>query len=83
LVPKSSRSDREPLLRGTLTERETLIYSEKAQGPLPQQTPSRPSARENLHPTVKPLELMRHLVRLVTPPGGVVLDCFLPLGLAL
>jgi site-specific DNA-methyltransferase (adenine-specific) len=28
------------------------------------------------HPTVKPLELMRWLCRLVTPPGGVVLDPF-------
>ncbi len=28
------------------------------------------------HPTVKPLALMRWLVRLVTPPGGTVLDCF-------
>lgn len=28
------------------------------------------------HPTVKPLALMRYLVRLVTPPGGVVLDPF-------
>ncbi|WP_167736460.1 site-specific DNA-methyltransferase [Nocardioides sp. 1609] len=28
------------------------------------------------HPTVKPLGLMRELVRLVTPPGGVVLDPF-------
>ena len=28
------------------------------------------------HPTVKPLDLMRWLVRLVTPPGGVVLDPF-------
>lgn len=28
------------------------------------------------HPTVKPLELMRWLVRLVTPPGGVVLEPF-------
>ena len=31
---------------------------------------------ENNHPTVKPTELMRYLVRLVTPPGGVVLDPF-------
>ena len=28
------------------------------------------------HPTVKPLALMRWLVRLVTPPGGTVLDPF-------
>ena len=33
------------------------------------------SAR-NVHPTVKPIELMRWLVRLVTPPGGTVLDPF-------
>lgn len=31
---------------------------------------------DNAHPTVKPLALMRYLVRLVTPPGGVVLDPF-------
>lgn len=30
----------------------------------------------NTHPTVKPVELMRWLVRLVTPPGGTVLDPF-------
>lgn len=30
----------------------------------------------NFHPTVKPVELMRWLVRLVTPPTGVVLDPF-------
>jgi site-specific DNA-methyltransferase (adenine-specific) len=36
--------------------------------------------RLNFHPTVKPTELMRHLVRLVTPPGGVVLDPFLGSG---
>ena len=28
------------------------------------------------HPTVKPIDLMAWLVRLVTPPGGLVLDCF-------
>jgi DNA modification methylase len=30
----------------------------------------------NIHPTVKPLELMRWLVRLLTAPGGLVLDPF-------
>lgn len=30
----------------------------------------------NHHPTVKPTELMRWLCRLVTPPGGLVLDPF-------
>lgn len=32
------------------------------------------------HPTVKPVDLMRWLVRLVTPPGGVVLDPFAGTG---
>lgn len=32
--------------------------------------------RGNFHPTVKPVELMRWLVRLVTPPDGTVLDPF-------
>lgn len=31
---------------------------------------------DSKHPTVKPLALMRYLVRLVCPPGGVVLDPF-------
>jgi site-specific DNA-methyltransferase (adenine-specific) len=30
----------------------------------------------NGHPTVKPIALMRYLVRLVTPPNGIVLDPF-------
>ena len=34
------------------------------------------SANRVAHPTVKPLDLMRWLVRLVTPPGGTVLDLF-------
>jgi site-specific DNA-methyltransferase (adenine-specific) len=37
----------------------------------------------NIHPTVKPLDLMRWLVRLVTPPGGVVLDPFAGSGTTL
>lgn len=34
----------------------------------------------NHHPTVKPTELMRYLCRLVTPPGGTVLDPFMGSG---
>lgn len=34
----------------------------------------------NPHPTVKPIALMRHLVRLVTPSAGVVLDPFMGSG---
>jgi DNA modification methylase len=32
--------------------------------------------RVNTHPTVKPTALMAHLIRLVTPPGGTVLEPF-------
>lgn len=34
----------------------------------------------NDHPTVKPLALMRYLCRLVTPPGGIILDPFMGSG---
>jgi len=37
----------------------------------------------NIHPTVKPLKLMRWLVRLVTPEGGTVLDPFAGSGTTL
>jgi site-specific DNA-methyltransferase (adenine-specific) len=35
---------------------------------------------DNQHPTVKPTDLMRYLCRLVTPPGGIVLDPFMGSG---
>jgi DNA modification methylase len=34
----------------------------------------------NTHPTVKPTDLMRYLCRLVTPPGGIVIDPFMGSG---
>ena len=34
------------------------------------------------HPTVKPVKLMQWLVRLITPPGGIVLDPFAGTGTA-
>ena len=34
----------------------------------------------NKHPTVKSLKLMKYLINLITPPGGVVLDPFMGSG---
>ena len=43
---------------------------------VPRAGAGRHGPRANVHPTVKPIDLMRWLVRLVTPPGGVVFDPF-------
>ncbi|QAY03755.1 DNA methylase [Mycobacterium phage Petp2012] len=48
------------------------VFKYQAKAP----TKERPKVDGVAHPTVKPLELMRWLVKLVTPPGGVVLDPF-------
>ena len=37
-------------------------------------------AGKNHHPTVKPVDLMRWLCRLVTPPGGLIVDPFMGSG---
>ena len=37
----------------------------------------------NNHPTVKPLKLMEHLIKLVTPPGGKIIDPFAGSGTTL
>jgi DNA modification methylase len=61
---KATRGEREAGCE-QLPPRLTAIYSGRS-----------PRAVRNIHPTVKPIDLMRWLVRLVTPPGGVVLDPF-------
>jgi site-specific DNA-methyltransferase (adenine-specific) len=40
----------------------------------------KPEPRQNFHPTVKPVALMRYLTRLITPKGGVVLDPYMGSG---
>jgi DNA modification methylase len=76
---KADRAERNIGLAG-MPERLTHRYSPKGQGPLPQQTPSTGTVEGNYHPTVKPVALMQWLVRLVTPPGGTVLDPFMGSG---
>lgn len=74
---KASRSEREAgcealpaKTRGEITGRE-----DDAPGcNNPRSGKSASGAIRNTHPTVKPVALMRWCVRLVTPPGGVVLD---------
>jgi site-specific DNA-methyltransferase (adenine-specific) len=39
-----------------------------------------PPTKKNNHPTVKPTDLMRYLVRMVTPKNGTVLDPFMGSG---
>ena len=77
LISKAARSDREPVLGGP-DARVVSVWG----GDEDDLTPGKKStvARRNVHPTVKPTELMRHLVRLVTPTGGTVLDPFLGSG---
>ena len=67
---KASKSDREAGLR----EAERHAYSDFAG--TPEHGPKENVRARNHHPTVKPTALMRYLCRLVTPPGGVVLDPF-------
>jgi DNA modification methylase len=40
----------------------------------------RERGKDNIHPTVKPIKLMQYLIRLITPPGGIVLDPFMGSG---
>lgn len=41
---------------------------------------TRPAKDKNHHPTVKPVSLMRYLIKLVTQPGGLILDPFMGSG---
>lgn len=77
---KASRSERECGCDG-LPARSGAAAVERAEGSVGTQSPRAGAGRtatsvRNHHPTVKPVELMRWLVRLVTPPNGVVLDPF-------
>ncbi len=72
-----------------------ILFDEEAAAELDRQAPgasrffyvAKPGKKErnaggaaNIHPTVKPIALMSYLIKLVTPPGGVVLDPFLGSG---
>lgn len=79
-VPKADNADREdglidvpPSPAGVGDNRPSGSFNERI-------GKSTVAPRSNTHPTVKPTDLMRYLCRLVTPPGGVVLDPFMGSG---
>lgn len=57
-----------------------MHWSSGSQNPGSFQAEGTHKAAKNNHPTVKPTDLMRYLCRLVTPPGGTVLDPFMGSG---
>jgi len=78
--PKASRSEREAGCEG-LPGRRGSEAVEREEGSAGTQSPRAGAGRtaesvRNHHPTVKPVKLMQWLCRLVTPPGGLVLDPF-------
>jgi DNA modification methylase len=78
--PKASRKDRDEVL-GKVAPRTGAEAVGRIDGSAGMKSPGAGAGRSassviNHHPTVKPTELMRYLVRMVTPPGGTVLDPF-------
>lgn len=74
---KASGRDRDEGLEDlTLRDVVTFQTANGTSGEASSWSEGRETKRRNPHPTVKPTDLMRWLVRLVTPPGGVVLDPF-------
>jgi len=78
-VAKASKRDRNEGLEGLEgTTAGNMVEREEGSAGMnsPRAGAGRTSGAKNFHPTVKPTQLMRYLVKLVTPPGGTVLDPF-------
>ena len=81
---KASKADRDEGCEG-LEVRDNLKWASGDVGigafyPDGTPRPQKDTKQRNFHPTVKPTALMRYLCRLVTPPGGIVLDPFMGSG---
>lgn len=73
---KASKSEREAGLEGFPLKKAGAMSGEETREDRPTNHPM----RANIHPTVKPIDLMRYLIRLITPPHGTVLDPFMGSG---
>jgi DNA modification methylase len=79
---KASRDEREFGMAGAATTTAYGAYGAYGDGIglAPKVNGKRPKQAANVHPTVKPVDLMRWLCRLLTCPGGIVLDPFMGSG---
>jgi DNA modification methylase len=82
-VAKSSKRERNAGLEGMPLKKSSKlgdgIQSNVGNG-TPGESSSEDRLAQNFHPTVKPIKLMEYLIKLITPPGGVVLDPFMGSG---
>ena len=76
---KANKADRNDGCNGLPTKPGGMVSNTSGQH-ITRRDGGAPGPRANHHPTVKPTDLMRYLCRLVTPPGGVVLDPFMGSG---
>lgn len=79
-VAKASKADRDDGLTSPEKPIVTFATANGTSGKPSSISEGRNTTRRNDHPTVKPTDLMRYLCRLVTPPGGTVLDPFMGSG---
>ncbi len=78
-VAKAGRAERNKGLEGFAPKRDHDGRNDGGVGgDNPRNRTNQPKA--NIHPTVKPVDLMRYLITLVTPKGGTVLDPFMGSG---
>ncbi len=77
---KANKKDRDEGLSGKEIPIVTFATANGTSGKASSISEGRETAYKNNHPTVKPTDLMRYLCRLVTPPGGIVLDPFMGSG---
>lgn len=78
--PKASKRDRDEGLEGMPERPSYMVENGSKTSGLNGERYERKTMGRNHHITVKPTALMRWLVRLVTPPGGIVLDPFVGSG---
>jgi len=81
-VPKASKRDKEEGLDDFEEKVGAKQFNEGMEGQIRSDGTVIKEATKlrNPHPTIKPTELMKYLCRLVTQPGGIVLDPFMGSG---